>query len=261
MNIGFKNNKKVVYFFVFIVFIVFFIGIIKISLPSLFFRVEEQLTNSVHFIGDITKYFKEKDELYRENQRLKREIQNLHIQITNLSYIKKENEILRNLLSFKESYTIKKWTVAKVIAYSPESMVKSFTIDAGSKDGVKSGDIVINNGYVVGMIGNVYGNFSIVIPVDDRNFKVMVRTSKTGELCFYQGFEKGKGHLKFVIPDQDIRIGDTIVTDAVSDNIPAGIPIGVIRNISQKEGEFFRYVEVNLFYKPTLLDYVIVVSR
>ncbi|MEJ5173310.1 MAG: rod shape-determining protein MreC [Hydrogenothermaceae bacterium] len=261
MNIGFKNSKKVVYFIVILFSIIFLLVIVKTFLPSLIFRVEEQLTNSVHFIGDISNYFKEKDELYRENQRLKREIQNLHIQIVNLSYLRKENEVLRSLLSFKESYTIKKWTVGKVIAYSPESMVRSFTVDVGSKDGLKSGDIVINNGYVVGMIGDVYSNFSIVIPVDDRNFKVMVRTSKTGELCFYQGFEKGKGYLKFVRPDQDVRIGDTIITDVISDNIPAGIPIGVIRNISQKEGEFFRYVEVDLFYKPTLLDYVIVVSR
>ncbi|MEZ0323422.1 MAG: rod shape-determining protein MreC [Hydrogenothermaceae bacterium] len=235
--------------------------IIKIFLPSLIFRVEEKLTDSVYFIDNIFKYFKDKDELYKENQYLKKEIQNLRIQITNLSYIKKENEILRNLLSFKESYTIKKWTVAKVIAFSPENMIKSFSIDVGSKDGVKPGDIVITNGYVVGMIGDVYSNFSTVIPVDDKNFKITVRTLKTGELCFYQGLDKGKGYLKFITPDQDIRVGDTIVTDAISGNIPAGIPIGIVKNISQKEGEFFRYVEVDLFYKPTLLNYVIVVSR
>lgn len=233
----------------------------KLFFPFVLYPVEVFISGLIYIGQDVKTYFIRKDELEKENRRLKREIQNLKLQLNNLEYIKSENEILRKYLNFKTEYGVEKFLIGKVIGVSPDSWINSFRIDVGLEDGVKKGDLVVYDGYLVGIVDRVYPNFSYVLAVNDRNFRITVKTKKTGESCLYQGFEGGTGYLKYVRPEQDIRVGDTVITENISQNIPAGIPIGVIKGISQKEGEFFRTVEVSLLYRQNVLSYVMVVSR
>lgn len=229
--------------------------------PVMVSPVENFLSNLVAFPKDFLLCLYGENKLINENRRLELEVQKLKLEIDNLSYIKKENDILRKYLGFKTDYGIKKAIVGRVVGFSADNWVKSFKIDVGVEDGVKKGDLVVYDGVVVGVVDAVFPASSIVLTVGDRNFRITVRTKKTGEVCLYQGFDEKTGYLKYVRPDQDIRVGDTVMTDAISENVPSGIPVGVVKNISQKEGEFFRSVEVSLLYRGAVLDYVMVVSR
>lgn len=262
MNVNIrKNSKRYTVLGLIILFFLIVSVVLKTMIPYGVFPVERWIYASFYTLKDLTVYLKDKEDLYRENKELHRKIQILELQMINLRYMEKENKILRNYLAFKTTYGINHVKVAKVIAYSPDEWLSGFVVDIGMRESVRMGDLVIYNGYVVGMVDKVYDHYSTVIGINDKGYKMAVRTSKTGELCLYQGFENRKGLLKFVRPEQDIRIGDTVVTDTISENIPSGIPVGIIKSISQKEGEFFRTVEVDLFYKQNVIDYVLIVSR
>lgn len=230
-------------------------------IPLIFFPAEKVLSTIIDFPRKVAFYFKDRESLQRDLNDKEFQLQKLKIEISKLEVLKRENEILRKYLQFKISYGINNITIAKVIDYSSDNWIKGFKIDVGEKDNIKRGDLVVYNGFVVGMVDRVFPSFSVVLAINDKNFKITARTQKTGEICLYQGFDERTGHLKYVRPDQDIRIGDVVITETVSKNIPSGIPIGVIKGISQKEGEFFRSVEVSLMYRYTVLDYVMVVSR
>lgn len=256
----FKLKKRFLFvLIVFFIFLIFYGSKNIISLVS--FPIERSFSTLTDLPKKVFVCFIGKEDLQKSLNEKDIQIQKLKLEITNLEFLKRENEILRKYLQFKTDYGIHKVTIARVISYSPDNWIKTFKIDVGEKDGVKRGDLVVYDGSLVGMVDKVFPSFSIVLAVNDKNFKITVRTKKTGESCLYQGFDEKNGYLKYVKPDQDIRIGDVILTETVSENIPSGIPVGIVKNISQKEGEFFRNIQISLMYRYTVLDYVMVISR
>lgn len=245
-------------FFIFTVFTLYFL---KGFFPVILSPVDRFTSSIISFPQQLFVCLWGEKSLIKEYRDLEIQIQKLKLEIDRLEYIKKENEILRSYLKFKTDYGINKFVIGKVVGFSGSGWLSSFRIDVGQDEGVKKGDLVIYDGTLVGMVEVVYPNSSIVLTVGDKNFRLTTRTKKTGELCLYQGFNQSSGYLKYVRPEQDIRVGDIIVTETMSPNIPAGIPVGMVKHISQKEGEFFRSVEISLFYRQEVLDYVMVISR
>lgn len=102
---------------------------------------------------------------------------------------------------------------------------------------------------------------SSVLLVSDKNFRIPARTRKTRELVFFQGKDLKSGVLKYVKPQQDIRIGDIIETTDVGKNYPPGIPIGKIKSINYEEGDFFKNVDIKLDINPLSVEYVVVITK
>lgn len=206
-------------------------------------------------------YFKDKKNLEQENIKLKKENEFLKLQNQRVSYLERENEVLKKAVNFKSYYGFDKVYIAKVVGFSPDNWVDGFFINLGKNDNIKEGDFVVSGGYLIGIVKIVGLESSEVMSINDKNFKITVRTRKTGEICFYNGLNYKKGVLKYVRPEQDIRFSDVVETTVINSKNPEGIPIGIVRKISTKEGEFFREVEVETFYYPYNLDYVLVVQR
>jgi rod shape-determining protein MreC len=206
-------------------------------------------------------FFYEKDFTYHKIKKLEEENQKLKAEI--LKYKNQISEIEKTypILDFVKKYQIQNYEIAKVIGISSDNWSDFFFIDKGRKDGIKIGDLVLKDGFLIGVVKNVGDFSSEVLTVSDENFKITVKTRKTQEISFFQGLERNKGILKYVRPEQDIRIGDIVETTVINSEAAEGVPIGIIRKISPKEGEFFREVEVETFYYPYNLDIVLVVKR
>ena len=188
----------------------------------------------------------------------------MKIKLIELKNIENENLKLKKLLNFVDE--LKKSTKkdlnyvgAKVIGYSGDNWINSLIIDVGSSYGIKEGDVIIADGYLVGIVSEVGKFSSSVLLVSNKNFKITCRTKKTREVCFFQGVDNKTGKLNFVKPEQDIRIGDIIETTNL-DGKPAGIPIGVVKEVSYEEGNFFKDVKIKLFLYPYSLEYVVVLT-
>ena len=209
----------------------------------------------------IYNFFYDKDLIYKKIKKLEDENQKLKTEI--LKYKNQISEVEKTypILDFIKKYQIQNYEIAKVIGISPDNWSDFFYIDKGRKNGIKIGDLVLKDGFLIGTVKNVGDFSSEVLTVSDENFRITVRTRKTQEVSFFQGLEKNKGILKYVRPEQDVRIGDIIETTVINSEAAEGIPIGIIRKISPKEGEFFREVEVETFYYPYNLDIVLVVKR
>lgn len=216
--------------------------------------VIETFDNSLKLLKDKKELINKANKLELENQKLKLEIIKYQNEIENV-------KMVMPIISFVDKYKIKNYTVAKVIGFSPDNWNQSFYIDKGKNDNIKVGDLVVSNGYLIGIVEIVGSYSSEVMSISDKNFKISVRTRKTQEICFSQGLENRKGILKYVRPEQDIRIGDILETTVVNSEATEGIPVGIIRKIAPKEGEFFREIEVETFYYPYNLNYVLVIKR
>ncbi len=197
-----------------------------------------------------------------QNEQLKNELDIAKMKLIELKNYENENAELKKLLNFVQE--LKKSTKqnlnfvgGKVIGYSGDNWINSIIIDVGSSSNIKEGDLVVADGYLVGIVSEVGQFSSSVLLVSNKNFKITCRTKKTREVCFFQGVDNNTGRLNFVKPEQDIRIGDIIETTNL-DGKPQGIPIGVVKEVSYEEGNFFKDVKIKLFLYPYSLEYVMV---
>ncbi|ACO03681.1 MAG TPA: rod shape-determining protein MreC [Persephonella sp.] len=199
--------------------------------------------------------------LYRENKELKKEIERLKGEITLLKQYEIENQRLSSIANFKKRFKKYRLLTGKVIGFSPDNWSNFLIINLGKKSGIKKGDLVVSDGYLLGIVYSVGPFSSSVLLVSDKNFRIPARTRKTRELVFFQGKDLKSGVLKYVKPQQDIRIGDIIETTDVGKNYPPGIPIGKIKSINYEEGDFFKNVDIKLDINPLSVEYVVVITK
>ncbi|RUM61794.1 MAG: rod shape-determining protein MreC [Persephonella sp.] len=255
-------RKVFLYFISFIIFILLATFILnKAKIVS--FSIVAPILNGISYvdekINDFLKYIEEKGELIEENKKLKYEVEKLKAKIIHLKSVQYQNMKLKEILRFKENYPRFIIRAGKVIGYSPENWTEFIYINLGKEDGVSKGDLVISNGHLIGIIFDSVNNYSTVMLISNKNFRIPIRTRKTRELAIYQGSNLSYGYLKYVKPEQDIREGDLIETTDIDNRYPAGIPIGVVKSVSYKEGEVFKNVKVEINLNPLNLEYVIVV--
>ncbi|WP_457622201.1 rod shape-determining protein MreC [Persephonella sp.] len=199
--------------------------------------------------------------LYKENKELKKEIERLKGEISILKHYEIENLKLSSITNFKRKFKKYRLLTGKVIGFSPDNWSNFLIINLGKKSGIREGNLVVSDGYLLGIVYNVGAFSSSVLLVSDKNFRIPARTRKTRELVFFQGKDLKSGVLRYVKPQQDIRIGDIIETTDVGKNYPPGIPIGKIKSINYEEGDFFKNVDIKLDINPLSVEYVIVITK
>ncbi len=252
--------KYISILFAFLIF-VFLVEKFKPFSISIISPILEAIDYSQTKIEDFFNLIKSKDDLIEEVKKLKQENEKLKLKIINLKHIEYENLKLKEALYIKDRFSSFNILVGRVVGYSPDNLSKYVLINLGSKDGVEKGNLVIANANLLGIISEVGRNGSVVLLISDPSFKIPARTSKTRELVFFQGKNSKYGVLKFVKPEQDIRVGDIVETTDVDDKYPAGIPIGKIDKVSYKEGQLFKNVLVKININPMRVEYVIVLTR
>jgi rod shape-determining protein MreC len=252
-----KNYKKILFAGFFIVITVIFIyeGYKNYNIVLDFlYPFQNFISKTLSYVHDLKSSILENKKILEENKKLKEKINQQNLEIQKLKYLEYENAKLKQLLNYSHTLDIKNPQLAKVLTYSINSFEKYIIIDIGKKEGISTGDLVISNGYLVGIITKTGRFSSYVMLVDDPDFKITARTQMTREFVFYSGDIDG-GKLDYVKKQQDIRVGDIVETDN-----PKAIPIGKIISVNDNPTEFFKKVKVLPFVKPLTLEYVLVIK-
>lgn len=187
-----------------------------------------------------------------------------------------ENALLRNKLeSLTKVEKIKKDTIfdtvyrqqytylsAKVINNSVGKQYNYITLNKGSRDGVIQDMAVISTFGVVGVVEAVSSNYSIVLGVLNRNFKVSAKIKKNnffGTLS-WNGLNSEICQLNDIPHHVKIAKGDTVVTTGFSSIFPEGIKIGTIDDFDLKDGNFYT-IKVKLSNNFRNLNYVSLIDN
>ena len=179
----------------------------------------------------------------KENAQLKAQIAVLQVEVENLEEMRQEIERLRGLLNYADTLQDTKYVTATIIANSNSIWFNSFTLNAGTKNGVRAGDPVVTGDGLVGLVENVSSTTCTVcslIDVDSKEIGVMVE--RTRDNCFIRGTIKagsGNDELElFMLPSgSDLTPGDIIITNGLgSSRIPKGIPIGTVAEVMRISG-------------------------
>ncbi len=204
----------------------------------------------------ITSYFSLKhtnNELLAENKHL------YNLLISNY----KKNKIKTweiNDTAFSQKYF---FNVAEVVNNSVNKQRNYITINAGKKQGIQPEMAVISPAGVVGIIKESSGNYSVVIPLLNKNLSISAKLKKSNYFgsVSWSGEDYRKCTLNEIPFHVDINTGDTIVTSGYSAIFPKGIMIGTIHEFSIPEGESFYNISVSLSVDFKNLDYVYIINN
>ena len=150
---------------------------------------------------------------------------------------------------------------ANIIKNSYSEANNYLTINKGSKDGILQDMGVISSRGVVGIVEKTSANYASVQSV--LNAKSIINAKIAGTDHF-GSLTWDRNDFRLVqledIPRQvPLRVGDTIVTGAMSSIFPEDIPIGVIESFDLNESQSFYAIDVRLFNDMTNLKPVYVI--
>jgi rod shape-determining protein MreC len=142
-----------------------------------------------------------------------------------------------------------------VINNSINKQFNFITLNKGSLHGIEPEMAVIAPDGVVGVVYATSGNYSTIIPMINRNFRLSAKIRKNG--YFGSLSWAGSGYQKTILEEipfhVDVQHGDTIVTSGYSAIFPEGIIVGTINEFEAREGNFYTIsVDIAVDYKNLL---------
>lgn len=137
---------------------------------------------------------------------------------------------------------------AAVIGYSPDPGIQSLVINSGSVDGVKVGQAVItDNGWMIGKIQSVHESTATVLLLTDAQSLALARIQNTAGSQGVVHGERGLALRLDLIPKNDqVAVGQPIVTSGLEPGLPPDLLIGTIANVEQRSGEVFQRALINV---------------
>jgi hypothetical protein len=133
---------------------------------------------------------------------------------------------------------------ARLLRHDLSPSRRSFLIDAGSDDGVRSGMAVIQGDSLVGVVGTVVARAARVLRVDDRDTAcalpatVLAADGGAETPVRGQGVARGAGdgtvRVAFLNPG-GASAGDLVVTGAGAGLVPEGLLLGVVLDVTDAD--------------------------
>lgn len=213
--------------------------------------VQKGVTAVTSGIGNTFNAVRELSRLKEENRELTERLKNYQYLQRNNSEINKENERLKEQLGFSLSLKEKNYP-AQIIGRNPDSLYSSFTINKGSRSGIKKNMpvLAVQNG-IVGLIGKVVtvgSGTSLVMPIYDTKCYISARIQNTRDIGLLNGLGSADAplamrYIKKRVLDE-LSIGDMIVTSGENGNYVQDIPIGTISKISVVDYDSSLNIEV-----------------
>ncbi len=192
----------------------------------------------------------------RQNEALRAENDSLKLTIAQLQTRAAEADRLAALLDFKQSHHDVPMVAARVFAASAGTASRTIEIDRGERDGVRRNMAVITPDGAVGKVIEVFRDASQVLLLTDKDggAGAMLVTSRI------QGPVGGTGEpmmiMKYVATEEDVKVGEKIVTSGMDKIFPRDIPVGTVVDV--KPGNPFKQIRVKPAARLDRLEAVIV---
>lgn len=189
------------------------------------------------WLSDLNENFETLQEVRAENEALKEKLDNLTIENNNLQQDKYELERLQELYKLDQNYAEYEKVGANVIGKDSGNWFSTFTIDKGSEDGIRVDMNVMAGSGLVGIVVQTGPHWATVRSIidDESNVSGMVLT--TSDRCMVRGdlslMDDGKIRFEQLENnDNEIKVGEQVVTSHISNKYLQGILIGYISEVN-----------------------------
>ncbi|MBI5050029.1 MAG: rod shape-determining protein MreC [Nitrospirae bacterium] len=195
-----------------------------------------------------------------ENRRLMAKIKEYEKDRSRFADVMSENKRLRDLLELK-SQRVDYVTSAGVIARDPTNWFQIFWINKGVEDGIRKDMVAVTPSGLVGKIHKVLPDTANIILITDINSSVAVRFQSHGLEGILEGKGTNKCYLKYVPQEEDVKIGERLITSGLDGIYPEGLRGGFVSKVIKKGYGLFQYIEVTPMQNLNAIQEVAILKR
>lgn len=188
-------------------------------------------------------WIKDRNELTNELDTLRKRNLYLAYETQKMASLTAENNRLRLLL--KSSVRINEPTlITKLINISSDPYRHIITLNQGEKEGIKPHQAILNNDGIIGQIIEVNPFSSRAILITDPHHSLPVEVNRNG----IRGIAMGNGkmtqlEIKNIAIEDDVRVGDLLITSGLGGRFPDGYPVATITSIEVDSTGYFAKIE------------------
>ncbi|MBG0763653.1 MAG: rod shape-determining protein MreC [Tissierellales bacterium] len=224
------------------------VGTITSPVQKIFYNIGRIFSNSYESILEIYKVREENEQLKNRVYELTNENRILQDIVENQEYLKNEYK-MRQMIEHD-------YEKAQIISRDPNNWFYKFTIDKGTKNGVKIDDIIVHAAeieedlVVIGLVGKVIdvgSNWAKVITIVDINSSLSFRNIKNNSSGILNGQIDNTINGYTFSKDDDIRVGDALVTSGLGEIYTQNLYIGRVSALQRDEG-----LTINIEVEPVV---------
>ncbi len=186
-------------------------------------------------LSGVGAYFSDKTAAAAENEALKAQIAQLQQQLADYEQLKRENEQLKEIVGITEQREDLKMIGATVISGDSGEYYGMFSINKGSKDGVKEKDAVVTAAGVVGYVSEVSYNHCKVTTLLSPDCNVGGYDIVSGDFGILTGDSafsaRGLFKLAYLPKGSVIAVGNIVVTSGLGGIYPEGFVAGIVQRV------------------------------
>jgi rod shape-determining protein MreC len=206
------------------------------------YRLASLPVDGMHALGVA---FADRRLLTEQNQRLREDLLLANAKLNRMAAVAQQNERLKELLDTQHSLELHV-QMARVIGIDLGAYRHRMMINLGARDGIKSGQPVIDAHGVMGQIIDVLPNSATVMLVTDPDHALPVVIERTGLRTIAYGSRTGEQLTLPTVPmAADIRPGDKLLTSGLGGRFPEGFPVGEVATVGPAASGMFLEARAN----------------
>jgi len=196
----------------------------------------------------------------QENLRLRDEVKGLNARIIAAGETFLANQRLEKLLGMKNSIKVPVLTVT-VVGEDLSSWFKTVVIDQGSSSGIAEGMAVVAADGVVGQVVKVASGTARVLLLTDHTSGIAATIQRSRARGVVKGKGEGLCSLEFTTREEDVKVGDMVITSGVGGVFLKGIPLGEVTMVKRGEYGIFQTVTIRPMVNIAHLEEALVVLK
>ncbi len=168
-------------------------------------------------------------------------------------------ERLQGLLDLQDANDLQS-TAARIISGASDSWSTTVTIDKGTSSGVTAGMPVTASSGVVGQVIDSGATTSTVRMLTDENSSISAMIQSSRVQGMLTGSVTGQLNLTLIGTEQEVNVGDVVVTSGLGGVFPKGLPLGEVTSVESAPGALFLDIVVEPFSHAENYEEVLVIT-
>lgn len=237
--------------------------VVQKSLFEILPTVQYSLTSMTAPVSSLLALTQMVQVLETENRRLQETVGQLTAEVTRLKEIEIEKKQLEEELGYKTANTDMETIAARIIGWDPTNIIQSMIIDKGNSQGVEEGMVVITPQGLVGKIVKIQGTSAKVLLITDPRSTVnaMIQRSDSRAFGVVSGLPKDGLLMRYLSPEERIRIQDMVITSGIGGGFPPGVVVGRVTEVRRNDIEMFQEARLQPLVDFSKLERVLVITN
>lgn len=181
----------------------------------------------IDFVRNASSYFATLVEVQLENAELRRNQLEAAQRLLRFDHLEHENVELRKLLGMADALGTRSYA-AEILYDAPDPFSRKVILNRGAHHGLEPGLAVVDAHGMIGQITRVYPVQAEVTLLSHREQAVPVKVLRNDMRGVLYGNGSGPLELRFVMADEDVQVGDTLITSGLDGLFLPGLPVARI---------------------------------